>query len=143
LVVASSATPQPEKSEVRPGFFRQYVPPPPLNFQYAEINQEGEHAMSRGYIAQGRPVRRTGETLYFLLHDGAVVNWKEHFSVTGHSPVQRPKWADSLTPERIAEAIAAQFTDESRHIAATQRLEFVSVDWPESRQVKISTDRPK
>jgi hypothetical protein len=142
LVVASSATPQPEKSEVRHGFSRLHAPSPPLTFQYAEINQEGEQAMSRGYIVQGRPIRRTGETLYFLLHDGAVVNWREHFSVTGHSPVQRPKWADSLTPTRIAEAIAAQFTDDSRHIAATQRLDFTSVDWQASRQVEISTDRP-
>jgi hypothetical protein len=143
LVVASPATPKPDKPEVRHGFLRGFVPPPPLTFQYADIKPEGEQAMSRGYIVQGRPIRRTGEALYFLLRDGAVVNWKEHFSVAGHSPVPKPKWADSLTPARIAEAIASQFEDESRHIAPNQRLEFVSVDWEESRQVRISTDRPK
>jgi hypothetical protein len=141
LVIASSTAPRPEKAEVRHGFRPLIFAP--LTFQHAEINQEGEQAMARGYIAQGRPVRRTGEALYFLLFDGAVVNWRANFSVKGQASAKKPIWADSLTPARITEAIAAQYKDESTHIASNQRIESLSIDWGDSRQVIISTSLEK
>lgn len=115
----------------------------PLTFNDCQINTQGEHALTFGYIIHGNPVRRSGEALYFLLHDGAVVKWKDRFHVTPVSPAKKPKWADTLTPARIVEAIAAQSENLARHITNGKRIESLAIDWAESRQVSISTERSK
>lgn len=111
------------------------------DFQSAELNSNGHTAIARGYVVVGAPRRREGETLYFRLRDGDVIKWQAHFTVTEHKSLVKPKWGDGLTEQHLAQAVNAQSGNESRHITAQQRIEFLTIDWAESRQVIISTDR--
>ena len=109
--------------------------------QNATLTPEGRAALTKGYVAIGNPYRREGEVVYFMLYDGNVVRWKNHFGITVDSAVQKPRWADSVTPERVAEAIADQNEDRTRHIGERQRIDYLDIDWSVAKRVSISTDR--
>lgn len=109
--------------------------------QSATLTAEGRSAVTKGYVALASPFRREGEVVYFMLYDGKAVRWQNHFRVNVDSAAQKPKWADSLTPERLAEAIASQNEDSARHIGERQRIDYLEIDWSAAQRVSISTDR--
>src|SRR5205823_4229390 len=103
--------------------------------QSATLTADGRSALAKGYVALGTPYRREGEVVYFMAYDGKAVRWQKHFQVTGDSAAQKPAWADTVTSERVAEAIAAQNEDRARHKGERQKIDYLDIDWSVAKRV--------
>ena len=105
------------------------------DYQTTDVAHRGKVARVQGFVSDGEPSRRD-EVLFFLLRDGAPVQWKNHFVVTQLGLLGRPHWADSITEEKIAQAIVAQ-VDESRQLGENQKITQLDIEWATAQRVQL------
>lgn len=104
------------------------------DFAQARVSVSGEEAMGAGWFVIGEPTVRR-HTLYFAKDDGSALR-SERFELRVVRDVRRaPAWSGELTPERVAEALAAQ--KPGARLQPGERMVAVSVEWAGAQEVRV------